>query len=464
MRRLQTRLILAFAGSTLIPVAVTIWATLSLLDRSLNNNAIRELDETSQALARTGREYYRASRTLLEQRVARGEVKPEVFSADAVATWPAEIKDFHEGGALADFVRAGNQGDQLDYLVRRGGDVLRYSAPLNGVAMGQLADVYKRSRAVLNADTRGDLRRGLFGAFLLVSIAVWLVSLALLVWWAHRISRPIRQLTTGLAEVAAGNLECRVTPARDDEIGEAVEAFNHMTSELEQARERLVQATRLESWQALARKMVHEVKNSLTPIRLTMEEIAARGSESNAEFLQQAAQIVVDEVTSLERRVSAFSRFATEPPICPKPLDINSMLEDRVAFLRRSHPEVNYNIRLADEHPDAFADEDLVKGVLTNLLENAAQAARPGGSVLGITSAENGHVRIEVHDSGPGLSALARSTLFQPTISFKQNGMGLGLSIAHKSAVLSGGGIQLVPGELGGAGFRVVLPRATQKT
>jgi nitrogen-specific signal transduction histidine kinase len=69
-----------------------------------------------------------------------------------------------------------------------------------------------------------------------------------------------------------------------------------------------------------------------------------------------------------------------------------------------------------------------------------------------------------VHDSGPGLSALARSTLFQPTISFKQNGMGLGLSIAHKGAVLSGGDIQLVPGELGGAAFRVLLPRAKQET
>src|SRR5579863_10352960 len=205
MRRLQTRLILAFVGSTLIPVAVTIWVSLSLLDRSLNSSAIRELDETSQALARTGREYYLASRTLLELRVARHELKPEVFSAGAMADWPAEVRDFHDSGAPSDFVRAGNHGDQLDYLVRRGGDVLRYSAPLNGVAMGQLSDIYKRGRAVLNADARGDLRRGLFGAFLLVSIAVWLASLALLVWWAHRISTPIRQLTTGLAEVAAGN-------------------------------------------------------------------------------------------------------------------------------------------------------------------------------------------------------------------------------------------------------------------
>ena len=79
-----------------------------------------------------------------------------------------------------------------------------------------------------------------------------------------------------------------------------------MAEELEQSQERLVYVTRLESWQALARKMAHEVKNSLTPIRLTMEEIAARQSGSGGEFYQQAAQIVVDEVVSLERRMRAF--------------------------------------------------------------------------------------------------------------------------------------------------------------
>ena len=70
MRRLRTRLIFAFAASTLVPVAITFWVTLSLLDRSLEYNAVRELDETSQALAATGREYYRAQRVLLKQQVA----------------------------------------------------------------------------------------------------------------------------------------------------------------------------------------------------------------------------------------------------------------------------------------------------------------------------------------------------------------------------------------------------------
>ena len=89
------------------------------------------------------------------------------------------------------------------------------------------------------------------------------------------------------------------------------------------------------------------------------------------------------------------------------------------------------------------------------------QAAGEGGHILGKTHAEDGQVAIEVHDSGPGLSEQARASLFQPTISFKKRGMGLGLSIARKSALLSGGDIVLVKGELGGAGFRVLLPAAT---
>jgi signal transduction histidine kinase len=166
----------------------------------------------------------------------------------------------------------------------------------------------------------------------------------------------------------------------------------------------------------------------------------------------------VDEIETLERRVRAFSQFAAEPPVRPGELDVNSLLEERVAFLKNAHPEVAYECRLTEGVPRVMADQDLVKGILTNLLENAADAAGAGGRILGVTAAENGRVAIEVHDSGPGLSEQARSSLFQPTISFKKKGMGLGLSIARKSALLSGGDIVLVKGELGGAGFRVLLP------
>jgi len=306
-----------------------------------------------------------------------------------------------------------------------------------------------------------DLRRGFTYTFLLLTAAIWIVAFLALVYFAHRLSRPIQQLTTGLSQVAAGQLNYRVPRGGDDEIGAAIQTFNRMADELKQSQDRLVYVARLESWQALARKMAHEVKNSLTPIRLTVEEMVARHSGSDRGFLEQAAQIVVEEVESLERRVRAFSQFAAEPPVRPRELDLNALVEDRVAFLRTGHPEVTYSVRLTDEQPCTLADEDLVKGIVLNLLENAAEAAGPGGNVLAVTQVSNGKVAVEIHDSGPGLSETARRTLFQPTISFKKKGMGLGLSIARKSALLSGGDILLVKGELGGAGFRVLLPVAT---
>jgi nitrogen fixation/metabolism regulation signal transduction histidine kinase len=200
------------------------------------------------------------------------------------------------------------------------------------------------------------------------------------------------------------------------------------------------------------------VKNSLTPIRLTVEEMLARYDEADRVFMEQATQIVVEEIETLERRVRAFSQFATEPPVRVDEVDVNALLQERIAFLKSAHPEVAYDCRLAGAAPRVEGDQDLIKGILTNLLENAAEAAGEGGRILGITEAGDGRVAIEVHDSGPGLSEQARDSLFQPTISFKKKGMGLGLSIARKSALLSGGDIVLVKGELGGAGFRVLLP------
>src|SRR5205814_10546512 len=95
---------------------------------------------------------------------------------------------------------------------------------------------------------------------------------------------------------------------------------------------------------------------------------------------------------------------------------------------------------------------------LTELLGSAAEAASPGGRILAGTLAFESKGAIEIHDSGPGLSEQAKRSLFQPTISFKKRGMGLGLSIARKSALLLGGDVLPVKGELGGAGFRVLLP------
>jgi len=450
MNRLRNRLICVFLLATLAPLGLTLWTTLALLEQSLNLRPLAELDAVSKSLEKTGQKLYQQAREALKRDAAEGRISGQPVSG-------AQAQAFLESGATEMFELAGDRENRLDLYVRRGKEVVLYSRPM-GVSMADLTREYAQARAAIETSGAWNFRRGFKGTLLLISAALWLAALGALIYLAARISRPVRELTQGLSRVASGDLSTRVSAsASADEIGAALGAFNHMAEALEQSRDRLVHVTRLASWQALARKMAHEVKNSLTPIRLTMEEIVSRRGEPDRVFLEQAAQIVVDEVQPLERRVRAFSEFAAEPPVSPAEIDLNALLEERISLLRSAHPEVIYEMKLAPGCPRAMADPDLVKGVLTNLLENAAQAAQSGGVVMARTAIDGLRLNIEVHDSGPGLSTQARSTLFEPSISFKKGGMGLGLSIARRSALLCGGDLEFLDGELGGAAFRLVL-------
>jgi two-component system nitrogen regulation sensor histidine kinase NtrY len=462
VNRLRNRLIGIFLAATLVPLAATLWITTSLLDRSLSYASTGELDRLSRSLQRTGKELYQRTCDALKNDALAGRLQPTRYAPGPTQTqWPAPVKAFFDSGEAERFLVTGADGDRIEYLARRGDEVWQWSTGLGAVGLDELSREYRNAREIVGKRESRDLLRGFTYTYVLLAALVWIISLVLLVYLAHRISRPIQQITAGLSQLAAGDLGTRVDARGDDETGRAMRAFNDMAERLQHSTERLVYLTQLASWQTLARKMAHEVKNSLTPIRLTVEEMLARYGDRDRAFAEQAAQIVVEEVESLERRVRAFSQFAAEPPVLPQPLDLNALLEERIAFLKAGHPEVAYDLRLDGDHPTALADQDLVKGILTNLLENAAEAAGEGGRILGVTAVSNGNALIEVHDSGPGLTEQIRQSLFQPSISFKKGGMGLGLSISRKGALLTGGDIVLVKGELGGAAFRVLLPVAS---
>ncbi len=457
----------------MLPLAATIWITTSLLDRSLGYATTGELDRLSRTLEATVRQFYQHEREALKEDALAGRVTPSIYVVSDSHTWPTAVRAFWESGEPERFGLSGSSGDRVQYMRRSEGNAARrgvemFSRDLRGLRMEQLAAQLRQTRELVESMEGRDLRRGFTLTLLLLLGAAWFVSLAPLVFIAHRISQPIQQLTAGLTDFAAGDWSRRVETARDpdattrDEVERAVDAFNRLADQLGQSRERLVHLTRMASWQSLARKTAHELKNSLTPIRLTVEEMVARHPPSDRAFMDQAAQIVVSEIDSLERRVRAFSDFASEPPVKPDVLDLNALIVERVSLLRPAHPDTAYDLRLEARAPRVRADADLVKGILTNLLQNAAEAAGHGGTVRAVTRSEQADVVIEVHDSGPGLAAEATATLFEPTITFKKHGMGLGLSIAKKNALLSGGDVTLVEGELGGAAFRVTLPAAEE--
>ena len=470
MHSLRNRLIVAFLIATILPLAATIAITTSLLERSLGYTTTRELDGLSRTLEETVRQFYQREREALRQDAAVGRTAPTAYLVANLATWPDEIRGFWDGGEPERFGVSGRDGDRLEYLRRATTGVEVYTRDLAGIHLQELSTKLRQARELVGSLEARDLRRGFTLTLLLLVAIVWLISLAPLVFMAHRISKPIRQLTAGLTGFAEGDWDRRVESSRSDEVGRAVEAFNHMAEQLRRSRERLVYLTQMSSWQSLARKTAHELKNSLTPIRLTVEEILARqpshrrtsasSPEADQAFMQEAAQIVISEIETLERRVRAFSEFAREPPVNPEAFDLNALVTERVSLLKPGHPNTNYRVKADVRGPRVHAGADLVKGILTNRIENAADAAGPSGSIVIITRAHGDQAVVEVHDSGPGVTEDVSRTLFEPTITFKKHGMGLGLSIARKNALVLGGDITLVTGELGGAGFKVVLPAA----
>jgi signal transduction histidine kinase len=455
---LRTRLIAAFIVATVIPVAASVWIASTLLDRSLGYATTGEVDRLSRTLERTVRQFYQRERDSLRRDALEGRLVPQRFDVGGRPEWPAPVESFWESGDAERFGISGPGGDHIDFLRRDTAGVTVFTRDLGGIHMQELSAEFGRTRALVGSLDARDLHRGFTMTLLVLIGVVWLASLIPLVFLASRVSRPIEELTAGLSAFAAGDWERRIRSARTDEVGRAVAAFNHMAEQLRANRDRLVYLAQMSSWQSLARKMAHELKNSLTPIRLTVEEMVARQPNADRAFMAQAAGIVVAEIETLQRRVRAFSDFASDPPVRPAVLDVNSLVADRAALLQPAHPETTYDLRLEAPGPRAFAGADLVKGILTNLLENAAEAAGPRGTIRVVTAATRDGVVIEVHDSGRGLSPEAAATLFEPTITFKKHGMGLGLSIARKHALACGGDIVPIAGALGGAAFRVTLP------
>src|SRR5579872_6523173 len=343
----RTRLIVGFAIATLAPAVIIVAIAISVLQYSLSVAPLHELDELSKSMEKIGRELYQRTGDTLKQDAAAGKIAPVQWKSADRSHWPTDVQEFADTSDPDRIALAGNGGDRMDYLVRHASDIWVYSASLHGVELSRIAEQYARARERVEWASVRNLGRAYVLILVALAAGIWVLAFTGVVLWSRRLTRPIRQLTKALSEVGAGRLDQRVEVTRLDEIGIAMDTFNRMADELQHSRERLVYITRLESWQALARKMAHEIKNSLTPIRLTMEEIAARySSQDRTGFLQQATQIVVDEVIGLERRVRAFTELGKEPPVCPKPIDVNLLLEERIAFLKSAHPEVNYDVRL----------------------------------------------------------------------------------------------------------------------
>ena len=215
MTRLRTRLIAAFLASTLLPLGATVWITTSLLDRSLRYSTTGELDRLSRTLESTAKQLYQRERAALKEDALAGRVRPTTYTAADTSKWPESIRSFWESGEPERFGVSGAGGERVDYMRRVDSpqgtpEVDVYGRDLGGVSMEQLSTQLRQTRQLVDSIDTQDLRRGFTLTLLLLLGAAWAVSLLPLVLIAHRVSRPIQQLTEALSDFAGGDWSRRL--------------------------------------------------------------------------------------------------------------------------------------------------------------------------------------------------------------------------------------------------------------
>ena len=309
--------------------------------------------------------------------------------------------------------------------------------------------------------------RAVSSATLSVGGAGLLLAILLSSWLAARVTHPIEELAKASRRVAAGAWETRVDIGSTDELGELATAFNHMTGELRQQRDHLVQAERVAAWRELARRLAHELKNPLFPLQVTVENLVrARSSHPNEfeEVFQESTTTLLAELGNLKKIIGRFSEFSKMPQPQRQDVDVNQIVQavvrlHQAQFEAPGKPEIAVSVDLDSHSPNISADPELLHRALSNLVLNAIDAMPSGGALrLSTRGVENG-VEIDMADTGTGLTKEECERLFTPYYTTQQYGTGLGLAIVQSVVSDHGGDISVKSGKGAGTVFRIRLPK-----
>jgi nitrogen fixation/metabolism regulation signal transduction histidine kinase len=329
------------------------------------------------------------------------------------------------------------------------------------------------SGALLGALLVGSSRRSAvqlqrhIAAFALIVAGIGILLAVILSGWvAARVTRPLIELAQAAEEVSAGNWDTQVQVRSRDELGALAESFNTMTRQLTDQRDRLVQSERVAAWRELARRLAHELKNPLFPLQITVENLV-RAREVDAalfdEVFRESTSTLLAEVANLKTIIGRFSDFSKMPQPQLQAVNVNDIVR-RVLSLHAAQFQVEGRGKIearfdAAENIGAIdADPELLHRAISNLVLNAVDAMPEGGRLTLRTQALPGRLRIEVSDSGSGLTKEECERLFTPYYTTKVHGTGLGLAIVQ-SVVSDHHGSITVDSEPGkGTTFRIDLP------
>ena len=327
----------------------------------------------------------------------------------------------------------------------------------------QFSDGYSLRLHFSRADLH-ETKREVVNGFASLTLVGLLLSLIAGVLVSRRVTKPVEALTEAAARIASGEPGTKVElQAASQELRDLMNTFNRMTEDLKNATDKLVASERVAAWQEVARRVAHEIKNPLTPIRMSLETLlaASQRQQLDGKFQQlfkDSANAVLEEVDRLKRIVDEFSQFARLPKPELKPLNLSEAVKQIMA-LYADRNGLSYSVNIA-EALHVSGDRDQLTQVLVNLLKNAEEAMSGSSGTIRVSVTQNATlIVIAVQDEGPGIPPDLKARLFEPYVTTKAHGTGLGLAIASRIVQEHGGTLTVHDVEPRGARFEMALPR-----
>jgi len=226
---------------------------------------------------------------------------------------------------------------------------------------------------------------------------------------------------------------------------------------------KLIRAQQAMAWGEAARRIAHEIKNPLTPIKLSTQRLRKKFAEGSTEFsdiFDQCTQAIIHEVDALKTLVDEFSRYARMPTSYPRPGDLHALIEKVLNLYSGVSRQILLTADLDPQVPPVNLDPDHMKRALVNLVDNAVAAVGEAGGICLKTRylVDEGKVRLEVTDTGPGIPPEDRERLFLPYFSTKKSGTGLGLAIVYRIVTEHSGTIRVEEGHPRGTRMIMEFP------
>ena len=280
------------------------------------------------------------------------------------------------------------------------------------------------------------------------------------------VMRPISAMNYAIRSVRAGERHIRFLAKPGDETGRLMESFNVMLDELDRRQGAELRSEKILLWRDMARKLAHELRNPLTPIRLSAERVLKRWKadpESAGTILEASMVAIIQETMNMEALLSEFRDFARLPEPQKDWVRLKHLVEEVVLLYSASWPLLSMDTAGIDPDTTIKVDRAHIKQVLGNLIANAAEATGGKGRIW-ITSElvktpDSRYCRILFRDNGKGIPADLKDKVFSPYFSTKTDGTGLGLAIVEHIVAAHGGRIRYDSAEGTGTVFYIDLPR-----